>query len=130
MRGTWHRRVDPIFVDSTGRRRRVVTMIGAALGVALIASLGLLFAGLVGAAPVHVPGFPNSGVNVEQAVHPSTAPSRKNGAPSPTAEPRPGVAPTPAATPVANSTTATVSVSPSKHRPSQTPDHPQPTKSR
>ncbi|HEX6500418.1 MAG TPA: hypothetical protein VF054_15515 [Micromonosporaceae bacterium] len=128
MRGTWHRRVDPIFVDSTGRRRRVVTMIGAALGVTLIASLGLLIAGLVGAAPVHIPGFPASGANVEQVgAHPT--PGAGDRTPSPSTEPHPGLTPTPGPGQATTGTT-TVTASPSKHRPTQTPDHPRPSKSR
>ncbi|MEV0570368.1 hypothetical protein [Dactylosporangium sp. NPDC050588] len=53
--------VDPVFVDRTGRRRRLFTVLGAGLGVLLAAGCALLIAGLLGASPVPLPGLPENG---------------------------------------------------------------------
>ncbi|MET7392403.1 hypothetical protein ABZS66_02760 [Dactylosporangium sp. NPDC005572] len=50
-----------MFVDHTGRRRRLFTVLGAGLGVLLIAGGALLIAGLLGSSPVPLPGLPASG---------------------------------------------------------------------
>src|SRR5690606_25548781 len=51
----------PVFVDQSGRRRRLVVLVGSALGTVLVAMLGLLLAGLTGTGGVPVPGFPDAG---------------------------------------------------------------------
>jgi hypothetical protein len=53
--------VDPVFVDRSGRRRRLFTSLGAGLGVLLAAGSLLLVAGLLGTSPVPLPGLPQSG---------------------------------------------------------------------
>jgi hypothetical protein len=53
-------------MDRSGRRRRLVTALGAAVGVLLIAVGALLIAGLLGSSPVPLPGLPNGGQGVLQ----------------------------------------------------------------
>lgn len=53
--------LDPVFVDRSGRRRRLFTGLGAGLGVLLAAGSLLLVAGLMGTSPVPLPGLPQSG---------------------------------------------------------------------
>src|SRR5262245_37148349 len=55
-----HRRgTKPIFLDRSGRRRRIVATAGAAAVVAVVIALVLLVAGLFGASPVPLPGLPD-----------------------------------------------------------------------
>jgi hypothetical protein len=49
----------PVFLDRSGRRRRLVVLVGVGLAVLLIAGLGVLLIGLTGPAGLHVPGFPD-----------------------------------------------------------------------
>ncbi|MFC0507494.1 hypothetical protein [Micromonospora costi] len=50
----------PVFVDRTGRRRRLTVIAGTAMGVGLLASVVLILAGLFFESPVPVPGWPDS----------------------------------------------------------------------
>jgi hypothetical protein len=110
----------PIFLDRSGRRRKLVLMAGAFVGVVLVASLGLLAAGLTGASPTHVPGFPDAVRQVEEASPaPSDSSSLSSSSPSPASTPdpsqqAPGTLPTPGASPVATS---------HGHDPTHTPSH-------
>jgi len=52
---------EPVFVDGSGRRRRIATVMGAALGTGLLASLGLIVAGLFGVSSSAPPGLPDRG---------------------------------------------------------------------
>jgi hypothetical protein len=52
---------DPVFVDRSGRRRRLFTSLGAGLGVVLVVGCVLLVAGLMGSSPVPLPGLPQGG---------------------------------------------------------------------
>jgi hypothetical protein len=54
-------RADPVFVDRSGRRRRLFTGLGAGFGVVLVVGCVLLVAGLMGSSPVPLPGLPQSG---------------------------------------------------------------------
>jgi hypothetical protein len=49
---------DPVFVDRTGRRRRVLAAAGVIGGLALILAALALVAGLTGAGAAAVPGWP------------------------------------------------------------------------
>ncbi|MGI5241889.1 hypothetical protein ACQEVU_28055 [Dactylosporangium sp. CA-139066] len=94
-------------MDRSGRRRRLVTALGAAFGILLIAVGGLLIAGLLGSSPVPLPGLPNDGQGVLQR---GGADGRLGTAPAPavpsavarphttTAGATPAASPTPAAT--------------------------------
>jgi hypothetical protein len=53
--------VESVFVDHTGRRRRLFTSLGAGFGVLLIIGCMLLVAGMLGSSPVPLPGLPDSG---------------------------------------------------------------------
>lgn len=79
-------------MDRSGRRRRLVTALGAAFGVLLIAGGALLIAGLLGSSPVPLPGLPENGQGMIQR-------SNTNGD---------GVAPVPGATTPAGHSTASV----------------------
>jgi hypothetical protein len=109
-----------VFVDYSGRRRRLMVVVGTAVGSVLLATLGLLIAGLTGASPVRVPGFPDSGrVNVDQQA-PAIAPQPSTLESAPGAGSTAGVPPTPG---------ATSAESENRRVPTQTPSHrPKPTK--
>lgn len=47
-----------VFLDRSGRRRRLLRLVVIALGVGMAASLGVLGVALSGAAPGHAPEFP------------------------------------------------------------------------
>ncbi|MEV4490927.1 hypothetical protein AB0K04_12500 [Micromonospora coxensis] len=47
----------PVFVDRTGRRRRITVVVGTAMGLGLLTSLGLILAGLFGDTSVPLPGW-------------------------------------------------------------------------
>lgn len=49
----------PVFVDRTGRRRRLTVLAGLGIGAGLLVSLGLLILGLLTGGPVAVPGWPD-----------------------------------------------------------------------
>ena len=109
----------PVFLDRSGRRRRVVLIAGSSLAVLLLTSLALLIAGLFGAAPAHIPGFPDSGADRAGNDRPAVTPVPT---PAPTTRVPAGVAPTNAPGPA---------VTPSntrRHVPTQTPSHPNNTK--
>lgn len=107
----------PVFVDRTGRRRRLTVIAGTAMGLGLLTSLVLIFAGLFFDSSVAVPGWSEDRAPIEAELEgrddlgrtSSTAPE-----PAPatsTAEPLPGAttstasaAPTTTATPAARPT--------------------------
>jgi len=53
--------VRPVFLDRSGRRRRLAAMVGAALGVALLATLAAFAVGLSSGARLSIPGLPDGG---------------------------------------------------------------------
>jgi len=71
----------PVFVDRTGRRRRFLILVGVALGVTLLLSLGVLAVGTMGGGPVPLPGWPDGGVHAGQ--EPTSAPNPPAPAPTP-----------------------------------------------
>jgi len=116
-------RPEPVFVDGSGRRRRLLVA-GMSAGIlALLAAVAALVAGLTGAAPGHLPGLGPAQTAIPGRPQPAASPrpvapagNRGTGHPSGTAT-TPGP---PAAT------VAVPSGSPTGHRnvPTQTPSHP------
>ncbi|MGC1210433.1 MAG: hypothetical protein WA890_04080 [Micromonospora sp.] len=52
----------PVFVDRTGRRRRLTLIAGTAMGLGLLTSLGLILAGLFFDSSVPLPGWSDTKV--------------------------------------------------------------------
>jgi hypothetical protein len=104
-----HRAGKPVFVDRTGRRRRVVIVTGAAVGILIVVALVMLITGLTGSSPLHVPGFPDRPGEVPVAA-PTTTPE-----PSASETPQPDLAPN------AGSVSATPTRTSNRHVPTQTP---------
>ena len=48
----------PVFLDRTGRRRRLMVTVGAVLAAGLLASVAVLLAGLFTGGPMPLPGWP------------------------------------------------------------------------
>lgn len=86
----------PVFVDRTGRRRRLTVIAGTALGLGLLASLGLLLAGIFFDSSVPLPGWSETRVRppVEAGVDAPDDPATR---PGPTARPAPATSATPPA---------------------------------
>ncbi|MEV6931975.1 hypothetical protein AB0M46_46840 [Dactylosporangium sp. NPDC051485] len=101
--------MEPVFMDRSGRRRRVITALGAALGVLLFAGVGLLVTGLLGSSRVPLPGLPDSGRGALQQRDagggraPVPAPAPATSVPPATHGPKTSAA-TPSPAPVATST--------------------------
>jgi hypothetical protein len=81
----------PVFVDRSGRRRRLITMVGAAFGVLLLLGLIGLGVSLMGGDGAQPPGWPGAdGVAgpkpsvAATSVQPSTAVTTRTGLPSAT----------------------------------------------
>jgi hypothetical protein len=62
----------PIFVDRSGRRRRMVAVLGTAIAVVIVVALVAVAAGLSGVSPLRVPGFPD-------LTKPTNGPAATNG---------------------------------------------------
>jgi len=70
----------PVFVDRSGRRRRLFTLVGAGFGVLLLIGLIAVVASLFGGGPSQLPGWPGQGgaaelkpSAVEATAQPTTA---------------------------------------------------------
>ncbi|MEO3773701.1 hypothetical protein [Micromonospora sp. B9E7] len=135
----------PVFVDGTGRRRRLTVIAGTAMGLGLLTSLALIAAGLFLDTSVPLPGWTDdsrgtrpveAGVDgiIQPRVAPSPSPSvTRTSAPLPRATPTTGnQAPSPAGT-TATATGAPAATDPpgrgDEHRntakPSKSPGKPQ-----
>ncbi|MDG9672494.1 hypothetical protein [Micromonospora sp. DH14] len=102
----------PVFVDGTGRRRRLTVIAGTAMGLGLLTSLALIVAGLFLDTSVPLPGWSDdsrgtrpveAGVDeINQprvATSPSPSPATRTSAPLPRVTPTAGDrSPTPAGT--------------------------------
>src|SRR4029450_3136331 len=66
----------PVFVDRSGRRRRLVVLSGVGLAAVLVAGLVVLFAGLTSGSAWHVPGSPDANrvADLPPSVTPTPAP--------------------------------------------------------
>jgi hypothetical protein len=87
---------DPVFVDRTGRRRRLFAIAGSAGGLVLLLAAVALFAAFTGDGPGPIPGWPAG------AGHARPAASRAvPGAPNASGTAAPGPLPTPQYAPAA-----------------------------
>lgn len=119
-------KITEIFVDHTGRRRRVVTALAAGAGVLLTTAMVILVAGFTGVGPSPLPGLPAlNPAQQEIARVPAQAPPPSSSAPRPAAEPTD----TTATTAPARGGPPTSTQDPRGNRPSRTA-HPQPTKTK
>ncbi|GLH94792.1 hypothetical protein [Phytohabitans aurantiacus] len=116
------RRTDPVFVDRTGRRRRVFLIAGLASGAALALATLVLIAGFTGTGPGRLPLLPESaGEQLRAPVATVKPPEAPRTIPSPSesaAAPRPTRTGTPAP-----ATTTQVAPSPSKTNHRNVPTH-------
>jgi hypothetical protein len=55
--------VQPVFLDRTGRRRRVTVLVGSTIAAGLLVSLALIAMGLFTGTPVLVPGWSGNDTN-------------------------------------------------------------------
>ncbi|GIJ72224.1 hypothetical protein [Virgisporangium ochraceum] len=127
----------PVFVDVSGRRRRLVTVTGAGVGIGLATALAVLVASMViGASPRPLPGLPAGGHGEQPgpAAEPpvaSVTPSRSDAITRPptTAPPVPAA---PAAPPAVTTGPGTTPTSPTArgNRPTGQPGNPRPSRSR
>lgn len=121
-------RTDPVFVDRTGRRRRLFMATGAAGGVAMALVTLALIAGFTGAGPGYLPTLPESAGDQQldsgEAGQPSAA--VRPVSPSPRiASPATGARPTPAPSPTQALPAASPTPTPNSHRrvPTHTPNN-------
>jgi hypothetical protein len=114
-----HRREPkPVFVDRSGKRRRILVVTGVAAAVVVVLALVSLVGGLFGGSPLPLPGLPDL---VNPAPHP--APDTTIGDSASTGGPSAG------GTGTASAPGQSISPSTQRHVPTQTPsDHGKPTK--
>lgn len=105
-----------MFVDRTGRRRRLAAVAASAAGLALVLAALAMFVGFTGVGAGHLPGLPGA---VDPAATEAPASGRSAAPAPPELTPRPSVTrdPTPSAD------TSGASRSPNGHRPTETPSH-------
>jgi hypothetical protein len=72
-----------VFVDNSGRRRRLVTLVGALLAIAIAGGMVLLIASVSGGSGLHVPGFPDAGRTPVEGGPSGPAPSTAGAEPAP-----------------------------------------------
>ncbi|HZM75579.1 MAG TPA: hypothetical protein VFC19_07615 [Candidatus Limnocylindrales bacterium] len=113
----------PIFMDASGRRRRLFTMIAAAAGVLMTTAVVILVAGFVGPSAGHLPGLPDLQPAQQQEV--AKLPQPEPGDPT-TAPPRAGNGSAPAIAPSTSDTRGNGN----GNIPTSRPDHPHPTKTK
>jgi hypothetical protein len=107
---------DPIFVDRSGRRRRLLTIVGCASGGLLTVTTVALLSGFTGVSPASLPGLPPFG-NPGAAVQPAPSVAGR----TPGASPRNLPAASSAAPSGAGSASPTVN--PRRNVPTHTPSH-------
>jgi hypothetical protein len=117
----------PVFLDRSGRRRRLTVLLGTGLATALMAGLGALAVALSGSTAVDIPGFPDSDRHADapDGRPPATTPG------SPPGDGRPAGAGSDPTSVAATSTVTSSSERPGNGRnPTHTPPRGKPTKTR
>ncbi|NUT18370.1 MAG: hypothetical protein HOV77_04235 [Hamadaea sp.] len=110
----------PVFVDRSGRRRRLITILGGAFGVLLLLGLIGLGASLIGGGPAQLPGWPGHDGAAEPKPSAVVEPSK---APSPSSAETTRTAPTSSVTPAATAKTTTPPGRVNTHRPTAKPSN-------
>jgi len=109
---------DPVFVDRTGRRRRVAAIGASVAGLVLVLVALAMFVGFTGVGAGYLPGLPGA---VDPAATNAPAPG-SSAAPVPTERaPRPSVT-SDGASPTDSAASPTRTSN--GHKPTQTPSHP------
>jgi hypothetical protein len=127
---------EAVFLDRTGRRRRLVVAAGLGLGGILLAAIAVLVAGLTGAAPLPLPGLPGANHGVVRgevgAVDPATSPSGRVRTPSPVPSPVPAAGGATGGSPTASPTSSTqpTPTGPPGHRRTAHPGNPKPSRTK
>ncbi|MEU8081257.1 hypothetical protein AB0B31_38110 [Catellatospora citrea] len=117
----------PVFVDRTGRRRRLFTVLAAGGGVALTLMLGIVVAGFLGVEGAGLPGLPQL-LPDRPAAEESPDPAPAATTPQPRPQPQPVTGPSASPTKTGNPSAApTSSPTPRGNRPT---DRPHPTASK
>ncbi|RZU53025.1 hypothetical protein EV385_4909 [Krasilnikovia cinnamomea] len=115
---------DPIFVDRTGRRRRLFASAGTACGLLLALAMLAMFAGITVGTPRALPGLPGAGADRTVA---RVKAGRSHTAPTAATRPRttaPAAAATASATPDPSGTpSATASATPDGNPHRRVPSH-------
>jgi hypothetical protein len=127
---------ESVFVDRTGRRRRLVVAAGLGLGGILLAAIAVLVAGLSGAAPLPLPGLPGTNHGVMRgevgAVDPDPirSPNGRSRTPSPSPMPAAGAATGGSPTASPTSSTQATPTGPPGHRRTAHPGNPKPSRTK
>jgi hypothetical protein len=114
-----------VFVDRSGRRRRLFKLIGVGLAVAFTTTLGVFVAGLVGMAPTGLPGWPGDGRKAQPAVITPAPSTARTGAGQEPPGGTPGTSTTTGVSPTPSPTKTNNGRRPTSH---PTPPHPSKTK--
>lgn len=112
----------PVFVDRTGRRRRLFTVLAAGGGVALTLMLGIVIAGFLGVEGAGLPGLPQL-LPDRPAAEESAEPEPSASTPEPLPQPGTTASPSPTKTTGKPSEAPTAAPSTRGNRPTERP-HP------
>lgn len=115
----------PVFVDGSGRRRRLLTVVGVALGVGLLLALVVVIVGFFGASPVQLPGLTGSDAQPGEVHQPAVHPSAPGSSDGPSTARRAPASGAPGVTPAPGSTnTTTGAPTPTRRHGSPSRSHP------
>jgi hypothetical protein len=112
---------DPVFLDRTGRRRRLFVAAGTAGGLLLATAAVALVAGFTGAGPGSVPGWPN-GAEDRRVDRPASAVPVRTRATGQATRPPATTAAKRTTAPTTAAPTASSTVNPHRRVPTHTPN--------